>query len=85
LNGSTENQRDAAQQAAGQVGAAIDPTTGNIVIVAGNRPLFSMTLPDALTFAAGLCQLLAHHPKLKTPTLAQEILIAGTCPPFARH
>lgn len=87
MQGTTENQRDAQAQAAGQqIGAAIHPETGDIVIVAGGQPLFGLAPKDAALFVAGLCQLLAQHPRLQATEPAKpQLLIAGSVPPFARH
>lgn len=82
MNGSTENQRE---QQANQLGAAIDPQSGQIVIFRGGLPLFGMAPKDAAAFCGGLCQLLAQHPQLQaTVDVTPPILIAGTAPPFNR-
>jgi hypothetical protein len=86
MHGSTENQRDDQAQAAGQIGAAIHPQTGDIVIIHAGRPLFGMSPSDAAAFASGLCQIIANHPQLKAPVEpVPQLVIAGSVPPFARH
>ena len=85
MHGSTETQRFAEVQA-GQVGAAINPETGDLVIIAGGRPVFGLAPKDAALFVGGLCRLLAQHPRLQPAEApAPQIIIAGSVPPFARH